>query len=291
LTKLALTLGLMTLAGGGLPACGGGSPGGNGAAAGTGGIPITPMTIKALRTAPPAGSPLIYLQGVVVVSRVALSTAGELWVQDPGGGLGSGILVYCDYAGTVMPCTTYDRTSWKQFRRGQVIDVLGVFHKHTPTGAPATALQLRIESPILTIGAATMDPVAVPTSAADIAMTQLGTDLVKGSYVSVAGPVTVSGVAPPEFLTTCPGAATGSLAEHVVGFEAKAGAAALAIGLNLYETVSFCVPDTCAGSPCTNPITNQTFSRVLGVAEPHVPAAGAAPFMRLSPTVDADLVP
>jgi len=256
-----------------------------------GGFPVPPTTVSTLRAAPPAGSPLVYLKGVVVVTRVALSTAGELWVQDPGGGLGSGILVYCDYAGTVMPCTTYDRTSWKQFRRGQVIDVLGVFHKHTPTGSPASALQLRIESPAITVGTATMDPVASPVSASDVQMSQLTFDMAKGSYVSVAGPVAVSGLMPAEFLTTCPGAATGSPADHVVGFEGKAGASVLAIGLNLYETVSYCVKDTCASAACTNPISTQTFGKVLGIVEPHVATAGAAPFLRLSPTVDADLVP
>jgi hypothetical protein len=256
-----------------------------------GGFPVTPMTVTALRASPPGGSPLVYLKGVVVVTRVALSTTGEMWVQDPGGGLGSGILVYCDYAGTVMPCTNYDRTAWKQFRRGQVVDVLGVFHKHTPTGAAAAALQLRIESPVVTIGTATMDPVATPVSASDVEMSQLAFDRAKGSYVSVPGPMTISGLMPVEFLTTCPGAATGSPADHVVGFEAKTGPSTLAIGLNLYETVSYCIKDTCASAACTNPISSQTFSRVLGIAEPHVPTAGAAPFLRFSPTVDADLVP
>jgi hypothetical protein len=248
------------------------------------------MTVRALRTSPPGGNPIIYLKGVVVVARVAISTAGELWVQDPGGGLGSGILVYCDYSGTIQPCS-YDRTAWKQFRRGQVVDVLGVFHKRTPTGAPATAQQFRIESPSITLGAGTMDPVAVPVSAADVQMNQLATDLAKGSYVSVAGPLTVSNLMPAEFLTTCPGAATGSPAEHVVGFEGKVGPATLAVGLNLYETISYCVQDTCTSSPCTNPIKSQTWSRVLGIVEPRVDATGTAPFMRLSPTVDADLVP
>ncbi|MDB4979569.1 MAG: hypothetical protein JWM82_321, partial [Myxococcales bacterium] len=263
-----------------------------GGAGGAGGVSFTPMTIRTLRASPPAGSPIIYLKGVVVVSRVALSTAGELWVQDPGGGLGSGILVYCDYAGTVSPCTTYDRTSWKQFRRGQLVDVIGVFHKHTPTGAPASALQLRIESPAITVAAGTMDPIATPVSAADIQMTQLASEMVKGTYVSVAGPVAVSGLMPAEFLTTCPGAATGSPADHVVGFEANVGPAVLAVGLNLYETVSYCVADTCAGTPCTNPISMQkTFSKVLGIVEPRVSSATMPPFLRLSPTVDADLVP
>jgi hypothetical protein len=256
-----------------------------------GGFPVAPTTISALRTSPPAGSPLIYLKGVVVVTRVALSTAGEMWVQDPGGGLGTGILVFCDYAGTVQPCTTYDRTSWKQFRRGQVVDVLGVFHKHTPTGAPASALQLRIESPVVTIGAATLDPVATPVSAGNVEMSQLAFDAAKGSYVSVPGPMTIAGLMPAEFLTTCPGAAAGSAADHVVGFEARTGPSTLAIGLNLYETVSYCVKDTCASAACTNPVSTQTFSRVLGIAEPHVATTGAAPFLRFSPTVDADLVP
>jgi hypothetical protein len=248
--------------------------------------------VKALRANPPTGSGLVYLKGVVVVSRVSLSTAGEMWVQDAGGGPGTGILVYCDYAGTVVSCSDYDRTSWKQFRRGQVVDVLGVFRRHTPTGAPASALQLRIDSPVITIGPATMDPVATPVSAADVAMNSLASDALKGSYVSVTGPVTVANLMPSEFLTTCPNAATGSPANHVVGFELMAGGKTLAVGLNLYETVSYCVPDTCASAPCTHAISNQTFSRILGVVEPHVASSGSATtFLRLSPTVDADLVP
>jgi hypothetical protein len=273
-----------------LTGCGASGPGGAGGAAGNGGPAITPTTVKALRTSPPEGNPIVYLKGVVIVARVAISTAGELWVQDPGGGLGSGILIYCDYSGTIQPCS-YDRTAWKQFRRGQVVDVLGVFHKRTPTGAPATAQQLRLESPTITVGTATMDPVATPVSAADVEMMQLGTEMAKGSYVSVAGPVTISSLMPAEFLTTCPGAATGSAADHIVGFEAKVGPSVLAVGLNLYETISYCVQDTCTGSPCTNPIKSQTWSRVLGIVEPRYSATGTTVFMRLSPTVDADLVP
>jgi hypothetical protein len=272
-------------------ACGGSAPAGPGGAAdGGGGLPISATTVQALRAAPPNSGAFVYLKGVVAVVRVATSTAGELWVQDPGGGVGSGILVYCDYAGTVKSCT-YDRTGWKQYRRGQVLDILGVFRTHVSTGAPPESLQLRIESPTINVGMATMDPVATPVSAADIAMTKLTADAIKGSYVNVTGPLTVSALTPPEFLTTCPMAAAGSAADHVVGFEGKVGASVLAVGLNLYETISYCVSDTCPGNTCTNPITTQTFGHVLGVVEPHVSTSNAQTFLRLSPTVDADLMP
>lgn len=288
MSKLTSLSSLFTLTILGAIGCGSTDPG-TGGGAGTGGIPVTPTTIAALRASPPKGNPIVLLKNVVVVARVAISSAGELWVQDAGGGLGSGILIYCDYSGTVQPCS-YDRAAWKQFRRGQVVDVFGVFHKRTGTGAPATTTQLRIESPAITVSAQTMNPIATPVSASDVEMNQLTSDMVKGSYVSVAGPVKVSSLTPAEFLTTCPGAAAGSPAEHVVGFEAKVGPNVLAVGLNLYETLSYCVQDTCPNAPCTNPVATQTFSRVLGIIEPRVSAAGV-PYMRLSPTVDADLVP
>jgi hypothetical protein len=273
-------------------ACGGSAaaPTAGGGAGSGGALPISATTVRALRSAPPTTGALVYLKGVVVVARVATSTGGEVWVQDAGGGLGTGILLFCDYAGTVQSCT-YDRTSWKQFRRGQVVDVFGVFHKHVGTGAPASSVQLRIESPALTIGTATMDPVATPVTAGEVAMGQLANDTIKGSYVNVAGPLMVSGTSPAEFMTTCSGAAAGTPALHVVGFEGKAGASVLAIGLNLYETVSYCVPDTCPGATCTNPINTQTFGHLLGIVEPHVASAGGQLFLRVSPTVDADLMP
>lgn len=289
MNRLTWPAGLMMVTVLGAAGCGGPAPGGTGGGAGAGGVPVPPTTVAALRASPPKGNPIVYLKNVVVVARVAISSAGELWVQDPGGGLGAGILIYCDYSGTVQPCS-YDRAAWKQFRRGQVIDVFGVFHKRTATGAPSTSMQLRIESPAITVSASTMDPVATPVSAADVEMNQVTSEMVKGSYVSIAGPFTVSSLTPAEFLTTCPGAATGTAADHVVGFEGKVGPAVLAVGLNLYETLSYCVQDTCANAACTNPITTRTFSRVLGIVEPRVSPAGAT-FMRVSPTVDADLVP
>ena len=253
------------------------------------------MSVRTLRTTvPPTGS-LVALHNVVVVGRIAAISAGELWVQDAGGGRSSGILIFCDYSGTIRPCA-YDSTTFKQFRRGQVVDIVGVFHKRTPKGASSMAQQLRIESPNVTVTSATMEPVATTVMASEIAKDQLGpgVDPLKGSYVRVVAAMTVASTSPREFQNACAsGDAGASTAVRYVGFEAATGGTVLAVGLNFFQTVGFCLNDPCPGASrtCTNPITNQTFKTVQGVVEPHFESTTGDTFLRLSPTVDADLQP
>jgi hypothetical protein len=143
-----------------------------------------------------------------------------------------------------------------------------------------------------------MAPVAIDASADAIAKAQLaspGADPYKGTYVHVTGSAkfTVSSVMPTEFMSTCTGMGTpGASGTTFSGFEATGGTQTLAVGLNFYNTLTYCLPCSAAMPyPCNKPVTaNAMFSSVKGIVEPDYNKNGAV-YLKISPVSDTDLAP
>jgi hypothetical protein len=263
------------------------APGGGSGSNGSGSGAAT--SIKTIRMNQPTNGTMVTLKSVVVTGHVSSKKYGHVWVQDQGGGQYSGIELYCNYGGTHPNCTMTQQQI-DALAVGTVVDVTGSFSSFLLSTAPAGAQpNLEIDAPTITSTGQTMTPAAVDVDAATVAKAQLASpaaDPFKGAYVHVTGgPFTVSSTTAAEFTATCTGS-NGSAGTAYDGFEASGGGQTLAVGLGFYNTVTYCLPS--CGYPCSNQITNQTFTNVSGIVEPEYNANGQV-YLQVSPTVDGDL--
>lgn len=263
------------------PAGGGGS---NGSGSGTA------TSIKTIRMNQPTNGTMVSLKAVVVTGHVTSKKYGHVWVQDQGGGQYSGIQLYCNYNGTHPNCTM-TQAQIDALAVGTVVDVTGSFSSFLLSTAPAGAQpNLEIDAPTITSTGQTMTPMAVDVDAATVAKGQLASaaaDPFKGAYVHITGgPFHVSSTMPTEYVASCTGS-NGSAGTAYNGFEATGASQTLAVGLTFYNTVTFCLPS--CGYPCTNPITNQSFTNVNGIVEPEYNGSNMQVYLQVSPTTDGDL--
>lgn len=251
----------------------------------------TPIAIKMLRQNPPAAGAAVALKDVVVIAHVSSSKFGHVWVQDQGGGMFSGIHLFCNYGG-MNPNCMHTQAQIDALAIGSVISVNGFYSSFLPTSAPPGAVaQIELDAPQITVGAGTMTPAAMDVTVDMVAKDQLLSANAKafhGSYVKVTGgPFPVSSAMPAEFQRSCT-SAMGVAGTTYGGFEATAGGKTLAVGLNFYQSVTYCIP--ACGFPCTNPIATQNFTSVTGIIEPDFNTAnGGSVYLKISPTSDADL--
>lgn len=169
--------------------------------------PLNPVdTVVELRAAMPREGDMVMLRNMVVVGRTIQRGVGVVYVQDQGGGMGTGIRLVCVFDGE---CTV-TRSQIEGLSIDQRFDVAGVFDL---TQAPAEPQLIRF----------TLTPrgnmAAVPTTvpAAMVAHDQAGSSAIGGwllTYVKVDGPLTVTDIAPPALGESCDlpdaGAATGT---------------------------------------------------------------------------------
>jgi hypothetical protein len=230
-----------------------------------------------------------------VTARVTSKKYGKVWVQDAGGGAYSGIEVFCDYGGTKPNCSM-TQAQIDALAIGSVVDVTGMFSSFLLSTAPAGAQpNLEIDAPTISATGQNATPTAVDVDAATIARDQLAAptaDPYKGAYVRVTGgSAMVSSTNAMEFATSCTDKSTPAQTGTTFGgFEVSGGGKTLAVGLGFYKTVTYCLPCTGVAMPypCTNQVTNQTFSSVSGIVEPEYNANGMV-YLQLSPTTDSDL--
>ena len=284
-------------AGGGGGGNGGGGGGGGGGGEGTPDAPAAQSTtVKQIRMNQPTNGAMVSLSNVVVTGHVSSKKYGHVWVQDQGGGEYSGIEVFCDYGGTKPSCAM-TQAQIDALAIGTVVNVTGSFNSFLLSTAPTGAQpNFEIESPTITATGATMTPVAVDVAASTVAHDQLaasGADPYKGAYVHITGASTfsVTSTTPMEFSMSCTDKSmppqTGTT---YGGVELSAGATMLDVGLNFYNTVTYCLPCSGVAMPyaCANPITNQTFTGLSGIVEPEYNSNGKV-YLQISPTSDSDL--
>lgn len=263
---------------------------GNGSGSNSGSGSGTVTTIKAIRMNQPTNGTMVALKSVVVTGHVSSKKYGHIWVQDQGGGQYSGIQLYCNYGGTHPNCAMTQQQI-DALAVGTVVDVTGTFSSFLLSTAPAGAQpNLEIDAPTITSTGQTMTPMAVDVDAATIAKAQLAApaaDPYKGAYVHVTGgPFRVSSTTAAEFQANCTGS-NGSAGTTYDGFEASGGSQVLAVGLTFYNTLTYCLPS--CGYPCTNPVTNQSFTNVSGIVEPEYNGSNAQVYLQISPPTDGDL--
>ncbi|MBV8760335.1 MAG: hypothetical protein JO257_23790 [Deltaproteobacteria bacterium] len=247
-------------------------------------------SIKTIRMNQPTNGTAVTLKSVVVTGHVSSKKYGHVWVQDMGGGQYSGIQLFCNYGGTHPNCTMTQQQI-DALAVGSVVDVSGMFSSFLLSTAPAGAQpNLEIDAPTITATGQTATPMAVDVDAATIAKAQLASaaaDPYKGAYVHVTGgPFHVSTTTAAEFQAPCTGS-NGSAGTTYNGFEAMSTSQTLAIGINFYNTLTYCLPS--CGYPCTNPITNQTFTTVSGIVEPEYNGSNSQVYLQVSPPTDGDL--
>jgi hypothetical protein len=227
---------------------------------------------------------MVSLSNVVVIGHVTSKKYGHVYVQDPGGGEYSGIHLFCNYGGTSPNCAM-TQAQIDAIAIGSVVSVGGSFQTYTPSTPTNAPSALEIDAPTITETGQTMTPVAIAVSAATLGKSQFqsSTDMYKGSYVKIASSATVSSTTPTEFQAACTGTTSGTT---YGGFEATVGGTTLAVGLNFYKSVTYCLPG--CGFACSNPVTHQTFTQIAGIVEADSNANGAI-YLRISPLSDSDL--
>src|SRR5688572_22420741 len=62
------------------------------------------VTVKSFLAGNPASDTEVTFDSVVVVSHVSTRDDGKIWVQDPGGGAQSGIMLFCDFDSSTQMC-------------------------------------------------------------------------------------------------------------------------------------------------------------------------------------------
>lgn len=254
------------------------------------------VSIKSVRMNQPTNKSPVSFSNVVVTAHVTSSKYGHIWVQDQGGGMYSGVELFCNYAGTSPSCTM-TKAQLDALAIGTVVNVTGMFNSFLLSTAPAGAQpNIEIDAPMITPTGATMAAVAVDVPAATVAKAQLAAaeaEPYKGAYVHVTGgPVAVSSKTAMEFASTCTDKSMPPMTGATFnGFEAGTGTGTLAVGLGFYSTVTYCLPCTGVAMPypCANPIATQSFTSVSGIVEPEYNANGMV-YLQLSPTSDSDLV-
>lgn len=268
-----------------------GGGGGGGGGMGTIDAPpqLAPIAIKDLRQNPPAAMAPVALKDVVVVARVTSHKYGSVWVQDQGGGKFSGIHIFCNYGGKTPNCTM-TQAQLDALQIGQLVSITGKYDPYTPKMPANAQPQLEISSPVITTGSGMMAPFAIDVTPDQIAKDQFSgssSDSYKGTLVHVTGgPYMVSNVMAPEFQATCMDMA-GMVGTTYYGFEVSGGGKTLALGTNFYSTLTYCLPQ--CGYPCTNPVTNQSFTSVTGIVEPDASLSAGTQFLKISPVQDSDL--
>jgi hypothetical protein len=255
-------------------------------------LDATIASVRDLRMNRPGSGVVVNLSNLVVVAHVSSKRTGSVWVQDIGGGTYSGIHVFCNFGdgSCALSAAQIDALAV-----GTVVNVSGTFAMYLPATAPAGAVpEFELDAPAITSTGDTMLPVAIDAAATDVAKDALGaaSDPYKGVYVHVAGSWTASSITPSEMAGTCTDQSmppqTGS---QFTGFEATSASTTLAVGLNFYDTLTYCLP--CTGVPAPYPCNNtiaasQTFPTLRGIVEPDFNANGSI-YLRLSPVLDSDL--
>lgn len=251
-------------------------------------------TVAAIRMNQPTNGMAVTIKAAVVVAHVSSKKSGSIWIQDAGGGPYSGIHVFCNYGGSSPDCTM-TQAQIDALSVGTVVDVTGSFNSFLLSTAPSGAQpQLEIEKPTITPTGATMTPMATEVTADIVAKAQLASDGAapyKGNYVKVTGSFPVSSKTATEFASTCQDKSMPPMMGTTYsGFEVSGGGQTLAIGLNYYNTLTYCLP--CSGVampyPCSNAVTTQTFTSVTGVVEPNYNSNGMV-YLEISPVNDTDL--
>jgi hypothetical protein len=296
--KAALAImifGAMACRAGGTTGGTGGGGGGGGGGTGPDAPAAAATTIKQVRMNQPTNGTMVSFQNVVVTAHVSSKKYGHVWVQDAGGGEYSGIELFCDYGGTKPNCSM-TQAQIDALAIGTVVNATGSFNSFLLSTAPTGAQpNFEIEQVMITATGQTMTPVAVDVPAATVAHDQLGAataDPYKGAYVHVTGTsYSVTSVTPMEYTSTCTDKTmppqTGTT---YGGVELSAGSTMLDVGLNFYNTVTYCLPCTGVAMPyaCSNPITTQTFTSLSGIVEPEYNSNGKV-YLQVSPTSDTDL--
>jgi hypothetical protein len=274
---------------------GAGGSSGSGGSGGSGGSLGQVMSVHTLRTATPADGTLVTLQNVVVIGRVTSSSNGHLWVQDSGGGMQTGVHIFCNYGGSSPTCTNYTKSSFDAFTRGQVLTVTGKVSHFTPSGAPATAVQLELDAPTITVGSGNMDPVATDIAAAMVdKMAGLTNDQLRGTYFQVTGgPFTVASIQVLEYAASCSIAGgDGGSGTTYRGWQLQTGSTKIDVGTTFYETMHWYVADPCYSPPSGGTaVTNQSFTTLKGVVEAGYDRTDNVAYLQISPVIDGDLVP
>lgn len=273
---------------------GAGGTGGTGGTGGSGGGMGT--TIKNLRMNPPGIGTTVTLSNVVVVQRVDSTKHGDVYVQDMGGGMYSGIHLYCNYGGTNPNCPM-QRSQIQTVLRGQVVNVTGnykPFMYNTPPGAPT---ELEIDAPMITSTGMTGTPTAINVTASQVAkgvasMTTPPPAALDGTYVKVTdGPFMISDVMAMEFEGTCP---VGDGGNTWFGVDATGSGQTLALSLTFHTSstnstsLSWC-SGTCFGCMPAMELSGHTFSTVSGIAAGSSNAGNNSIFLQIMPTIDTDL--
>ncbi len=272
------------------------APSGGGPDAGTG--PIT-ETIVQLNMNPPAtfNTPVTINNVVVIASKISNSHGvpryAEAWVQDPGGGMYSGMHVFCDTApSSGTPCTQAMHDLIKSLTQGQVVSVSGLWDQFD-TDPP------EVKVPTVTVGGSTMAVTAMDVDAATMAFSNQTLALsVASAYVTINEPITVSNTTAAEYAST--GACTVSgdagtspdaaMGVPYFGFEATSmSGSTIAVSFNFSFTLDYCLPD-CPGYGCTAPnlITQgEVFTHVSGIAD--VDTFATPEYVQIDPVKNADM--
>lgn len=236
-----------------------------------------PGTVRELRQAMPRAGDGVMLRGVVVTGRTVAKGVGVVWVQDPGGGMNSGLRLVCAFDQT---CPT-QRAAIEGLTIGRVLDVEGVFDV---TPAPAEPQLTRFAM----TPRGTMMPVAATVDAALVAHDQAGSAAVVpwlGAYVKVDGPLMVSTIMPSQLRESCAAVDAGPAdAYRGVFMRPSPGARDLAVQtIELTTCVSQC------GVTCADEIEQgDVFSSVTGVVIIGERGAGT-PELLLRPAREMDL--
>jgi hypothetical protein len=268
---------------------------------GTGGGPDASlpsgMTIKAFLQSSPAADSMVTFDNVVVVAHVSTRDDGKLWIQDPGGGAQSGMMLFCDFDSPSQMCPM-GRDDVDGLEIGDVISVSGKFVKAF-SGRIQQMTMPRWEQKGLK-----MAPVAVRVDAAAVAK---GAEAIarpwEAVYVKVDAHASMSNMMAPEFKNdrcTPPPSDAGAPAAaadagpapiyYNRGFEVEADGATLAVGFKLYDTMTYCLAD-CGYCQEEDMITDgMGFRSIAGVV--YFERGGFNPsvdFLEIRPTTNDDL--
>ena len=254
----------------------------------------TGMTIKSFLQSSPAADSMVTFDNVVVVTHVSTRDDGKLWIQDPGGGAQSGMMLFCDFDSTTQMCPM-SRADVDGLEIGEVISVSGKFVK-----AFSGRIQ-QVTMPRWEKKGRQMAPVAVRVDAAAVAKTAESTARQwEAVYVKVDAHAAMSNMMAPEFKNDrcTPPTPDGGVAADAGpptiyynrGFEVDADGATLAVGFKLYDTMTYCLAD-CGFCDEEDMITDgMGFRSVSGVV--YFERGGFNPsvdFLEIRPTTNDDL--
>jgi hypothetical protein len=259
-------------------------------------------TIVALNMNPPArGTSTVTLNNVVVVaSRIHGGTRyAEAYVQDPGGGMYSGMHIFCDTQTTHSPCTAAQHDMIKSLVQGDVISVTGIYDAFCTGTPPNDACGTpEVKQPTITMGSGTMAVTPITVDASMLAFSNTGLPLsIANNYVKIATPLTASNTTAIEFASTTGCTANGDAGTTpdapagypYFGFEGTDNGATIAISFSFSHTLNYCLPD-CPGFSCTAPdlVTDgEVFSSAAGIADVNT---FTTPFsVQLDPITNADM--